>query len=223
MRTPHRPAALMIAAAVMLLAGTPAVWGETPDDNAEAAVIATTQGRVERKGPTLLFHSADGTSQTLTDQEQCSADGQPADENQCEHYTLFAYLPDRHAFIVKTSTYEGGSFTWINERNGQSVRVEGEPHFSPDRNRFVAVEASMEYPYVIQIWRLTDAMPILEWESPPITTVGYEFTGWNSDDEVELKYAIWHDATPQTDLPARLIYSRATDPPWVLQGGATPR
>jgi hypothetical protein len=82
----------MIAMTVMLVAGTLAVWGETPDYAAEAAVIAATEGRVQRRGPNLLFHSADGTSQTLIDQEQCGADGQPADENQCEHYTLSAYL-----------------------------------------------------------------------------------------------------------------------------------
>jgi hypothetical protein len=213
----------MIAVTVMLFAGVLAAWAETPDYAAEAAVIAATKGRVQRNGPTLLFHSADGTSQTLIDQEQCGADGQPADENHCEHHALFAYLPDRHAFIVKTSAYEGGSFTWINERNGQSVRVEGEPHFSPDGGRFVAVEASNAAPYVIQVWRLTDAMPILEWESPPIATVGYEFTGWNSDDEVELKYTIWNETKPQADLPARLVYSAANDPPWMLQGGGTPR
>lgn len=223
MRKPHRPAAPMIAATVMLFAGAFAAWGETPDYAAEAAVIAGTQGRVQRNGASLLFRAADGTSQTLIDQEQCGAAGEGAHDRHCDHHTLSAYLPDRHAFIVKTRYGEGASFTWINERNGQSVRLEGEPHFSPDHNRFVAVDASMEYPYVIQIWRLTDAMPLLEWESPPIKTVGYEFTGWNSDDEVELKYTIWNETKPQLDLPARLIYSTANDPPWVLQGGWTPR
>ncbi len=223
MRTLHRPLASIIAATAMLFAAAIAACAQRPDYTAESAVIAATDGQVQRNGPMLLFHSADGTSQTLIDQETCGADGESADENRCERHALFAYLPDRHAFIVKTSYLEGASFSWINQRNGQSVRVEGEPHFSPDGHRFVTVEASNERPYVIQVWRLTDAMPILEWESPPIEFVGYEFTGWNSNDEVELKYTTWNDSKPQADLPARLVYSNTSDQPWALQGGWTPR
>lgn len=221
MRAPLSLVCRIVAVASAALSDSIAV-AQIPDRSAEAAVIHSTEGRVERNGPELILRAANGTSQVIADQEQCGNNGQPADETQCEYHQLAAYLPDRHAFIVKNSNFEGGSVTWIDERTGQSVGVEGEPHLSPDGGRFLSLDASQEHPYVIQIWRLTDAMPVLEWESPPIDAVGYEFAGWNSDTEIELKYTTWNDAKPQWDLPARLVYSAEKDPPWVLQAGGQP-
>jgi hypothetical protein len=221
MRAPLSLVCRIVAVASAALSDSIAV-AQSPDRLAEAAVIQSTEGRVQRNGPELILRAANGTSQTLADQEQCGNNGEPADEDHCEYHRLFAYLPDRHAFIVKNSYFEGGSVTWIDERNGQSVRIEGEPHLSPDGRRFLSLDASQDHPYVIQIWRLTDAMPILEWENQPIDAVGYEFTGWNSDTEVELKYTTWNETPPHWDLPARLSFSAEKDPPWVLQAGGQP-
>jgi hypothetical protein len=49
---------------------------QIPDRSGEAAVVQSTDGRVQRNGSELTLYAANGTSQIMADQEHCGNDGQ---------------------------------------------------------------------------------------------------------------------------------------------------
>jgi hypothetical protein len=65
---------------------------------------------------------------------------------------------------------EGGEFILVDARTGARLEVDGPPHPSPDRSRFITTSLDLvagHRPNRIRIYRVTEGRPVLEWEATP--------------------------------------------------------
>jgi hypothetical protein len=67
----------------------------------------------------------------------------------------------------------------------------------------------------IQLWRVLNGFPELEWEYSPAEYALYEFVAWENDKNIQLRVTTWLDHKIKEGLPARLVQR---DPGWHLEG-----
>ncbi len=197
-------------AAVIAAAAIASAEAEKSDTD-EAAVIRSLHGRVERQGPVLTLR-AKSSATVLTD---ISCEPVPPPSN-CVHHEFVAYEPSHHIYLVENTYWEGRDYTWISDEDGSSVSIKGFPHYSPSGNRLVVVNAAEEVSFNgIQLWRVLNGFPELEWEYSPAEYALYEFVAWENDKSIQLHVTTWFDHKIKEGLPARLVQR---DPGWHLEG-----
>jgi hypothetical protein len=129
----------------------------------EAVLVRSLDGRVERQGPVLTI-PAKSSAAVLTD---IACEPEPHLSN-CVQHKLVAYEARHHMYVVENTYWEGRDYTWISDETGTSVEIKGFPHYSPGGNRFVIVNAAEDVSFNgIQLWRILNSFPTLEWEYSP--------------------------------------------------------
>jgi hypothetical protein len=171
----------------------------------EPDVIATSGGWTRREGATLSLNIEKGPAIALTNDESGCQPDHP-EHLRCYDFTLLAYLPSRHAFLVVQSYDEGGKVLMIDDRTGTRTEFSELPRFSPDGTLLLVISNDEESDAgLIQLWsRNGDTVKKL-WEAPG--TIGAEqvnFVAWK-DDGIQLDLSFSQgDDKPELHRPATL-------------------
>jgi len=171
----------------------------------EPDVIAASGGWAKRDGAALRLNVEKGAAVTLTDDESGCAKDHP-DPLNCYDFTLLAYLPSRHAFLVTQSYDEGGKVLLIDDRTGARTDFTELPRFSPDGALLVVISNDEDSDTgTIALWSRDGDMVKKLWTAPD--TIGAEevdFVAWK-DDGIQLDLAFSQgDEKPQLHRPATL-------------------
>lgn len=81
-------------------------------------------------------------------------------------YRYDRHLPEIGFHLVQIGRYEGGSWLLVDARTTGQTPILGPPAVSPGRTRFAAASVDLEAGYDpngLQVWRLVDGAPRLEW------------------------------------------------------------
>ena len=159
----------------------------------EPGVIAASGGWAKREGATLSLNIEKGAAVALTNDESGCQPDHP-DHMKCFDFTLLAYLPGQHAFLVAESFDEGGKVLMIDDRTGTRTEFIDLPRFSPDGKLLLIVSNDEESGAgTIELWsRDGDTVKKL-WTVPD--TVGAEqvdFVTWD-DDGIQLDLTFSQD------------------------------
>ena len=188
----------------------------------EAAKLEASRGAAERVGDAITLRLNTGETLTWRNGTQCSDErGAGANYGNCFWYVFIDHYAAQHAYLVAKMYQEGYSYEWIDDRTGQTTRLEDAPHFSPSGDRFVIVRANEIEGYSgVQIWGCPDGKPVKEWDFEP-TEAGanvyalYTFQSWEGEDAVSLRAEGVVDRKDRfSNLPVQLIRS----PEWVVKG-----
>lgn len=156
----------------------------------EAAKIATTQGRVERRGETLLVHADGGKTITFKNENDC-ADKEFA---HCVSYRFVNAYLNQDSFLVHATRRDGSPYTWINAKDGRTFDLCEQPRFSKEGGRFILVGAARETALCsndIEIWDASGSEPRREF--------GYQYVDsslccrlkeWRDEEHVTLSAGI---------------------------------
>lgn len=101
----------------------------------EKRALPGVSDRVEHKGGELRITCKNGKVMTFTDK--------PEDSDGLVFYLLIHHYPDVDHFLVFAQLYEGGSFILVNGASGARVDLWDEPHYSPDKRRFVSASEDL--------------------------------------------------------------------------------
>lgn len=170
----------------------------------EPRVIAASGGWASREGATLRLNTEKSAAVTLTNDESGCQPDHP-DRAKCYDFTLLAYLPGQHAFLVAESFDEGGKVLMIDDRTGTRTEFTELPRFSPDGRLLLVVSNDEESESgLIQLWsRDGDAVKKL-WEVPDtVQAEQVDFVAW-TDSGIQLDLSF-----PQGD-DKPVLHRRAT-------------
>jgi hypothetical protein len=203
---------LLVAAALAVCAPGTAGARVDPrdlsDDRSELDLLRSLHGLAQRGEGVLVLHLADGRMVQIRDARDCGGDDADEDVMRCVTHRLIAYLADLHAFLVRNDHWVTYNYSWIDDRTGTATEIEDLPHFSPDGARFVDTKPNQMPGFNgIQLWRLTDGRPALEFQYIPPRFALFDFRAWNSDSDVLLDMTTYVDRSPVV-LPVHLL--RAT-------------
>jgi len=141
----------------------------------EAAVIATTKGRVRRDGDDLILTLKDKEPLTLTTYRTCA--GMAATDTSCIDYVLVADLPERGVYVLQKVFYTRTDYALIDAATGRATTLSVFPQFSDDGTRFIVAgfdHADDGDANALEIWRREKDGAVLEWELPyGDATLGY--------------------------------------------------
>jgi hypothetical protein len=141
----------------------------------EAAVIATTKGRVSRAGDDLILTLKGKEPLTLTTYRTCA--GMAATDTSCIDYVLVADLPERGVYLLQKVFYTRTDYALIDAATGRATTLSVFPQFSADGTRFIVAgfdHADDGDVNALEIWRREKDGAVLEWELPyGDTTLGY--------------------------------------------------
>jgi hypothetical protein len=164
---------------------------------AEAAAMAAAGGRVSRSGDTLVIRGADGGRLAL---------GNVAEPE--SHTRVFRYdrfMPEIGVHLVEIGHYEGGAWLLVDARTTDQTHVLGRPVVSPGRTRFAAAGLDLEAMYDpngLQVWRVTEHGPRMEWGIDGGDQWGADGLAWAGEDAL---YFTRHDPTAD---PGRTLQRR---------------
>jgi hypothetical protein len=187
---------ILVTLLALFIKGSQARAGEQPptQEQLEAERIAASSGHAERHGSTLLIHAANGQDQAFQNEKMCGDGGRVFDIQHCTKYVFLGHLADRHGSLVLAGYYESAGYFWISDVTGKKVAIGGEPHFSPNGQRFaVAVPNESEGFNGIQVWRWQHDDAAIEFEYEPKEYALYDFSKWNGDEKVVLKVTTYID------------------------------
>lgn len=171
----------------------------------EAAKIAGTQGRVERKGETLLVHVDGGKTVAFKNEDAC--DGK--DTAHCVSYRFVNAYPAQDGMLVHVTRFGGSLYTWINGKNGQTYDLCEQPRFSQSGERFILVGAARETeacPNDIEVWGV--AGPELKRDfvfQYPDATLCCQLKEWRDEDHALLSGGAYDG---QAVIDAQVIVER---------------
>lgn len=183
-------------------------------DAAEAALYDTRQSlalepgvlklapvaRRDAAGLTLMLEN--GRSTTLADAPSC-ADQDAVD---CTRYSLAAWLPSHHLFVVDVAHYEGFDCLLVDTRDGARLEVPAPPHFSPDGTRFATALVDVESESAIDIWQLGPKGYENVWHDGRLA----RFVRWDGDDALVVGLYRDNEFPPGgKTLPARIVRGAA--------------
>lgn len=125
---------------------------------AEAGIIAPVSRSVERRGDSLVIRSGEPEPAVLV-----------SDAGEGDAYVRYVYggfAPALRQHLVGYVMREGGGFLLVDAASGRMTDLPGRPVLSPLRTRFVVTSGDLWEGYdrnVLQVWRFTDELPVLEW------------------------------------------------------------
>lgn len=123
--------------------------------------LAADAAPATRRGDTLVIPTAEGVVR-LVDRDA----GGP--EN--VFYSYRDHLPGIGFHVVDIHYWEGGAHLLVDDSTGKGTRVPAAPVVSPDRRRLVVASeagAAGYAPNALQVWQVTPAGLVLEWEAQP--------------------------------------------------------
>ncbi|HEY0093485.1 MAG TPA: hypothetical protein VGB96_04140 [Archangium sp.] len=163
--------------------------------------MAAAGGLAARSGDTLRIRGTGGDTLRLVND---AAEG--------GHFRYDRYLPEIGFHVVQQRFHEGGSWLLVDARTTGQTRVIGPPVVSPGRTRFAA--ASLDLlpgydPNGVQVWRLGEGGPRLEWGIDGGGQWGAAGPSWASEDVLHFTRADRPNApnTPVTFRRMRLTLS----------------
>jgi hypothetical protein len=163
----------------------------------EARRMAATRGLAARSRDTLLIRGTGGDTLRLVN--VTSAPDRTID------YRYDRYLSDIGSHLVKLSYYEGGSWILVDARTTGQTQLIGPPVVSPRRTRFAAASLDLlagYNPNGVQVWRLGEEAPRLEWGIDGGNQWGAAALKWVSEDALD--FTRYNQAnTPEAAITAR--------------------
>ena len=176
----------------------------------EPDVIAASGGWAKRDGAALSLNIEKGSAVTLTNDESGCQPDHP-EHLKCYDFTLLAYLPSSHAFLVAQSYDEGGKVMMIDDRTGTRTDFTELPRFSPDGKLLLVISNDEDSDAgAIELWSRDGDMVKKLWTAPD--TIGAEqvdFVAWN-DDGIQLDLSFSQgDDKPEIHRPATLANGKA--------------
>jgi hypothetical protein len=144
----------------------------------------------------------------------CPGPGKLDDAN-CQHFVLAADFLSSHFFLVRRQDYEGGTYFLVDDHTGRQTEIDGAPHFSPDRKRFLVQNDNVatDHENNLEIWQLEGDGAVIEWAHPykqvyveaPVLTNLYhtEVMAWQGD-RITLAFSSgsYFDTTKKSVVPA---------------------
>jgi hypothetical protein len=202
---------LLIAAALAVcLSGTAGARvdpRDLSDDRSELELLRSLHGLAQRGEGVLVLHLADGRMVQIRDARDCRSDDADEDVMRCVTHRLIAHFADHHAFLVRNDHWVTYNYSWIDDRTGTATEIEDLPHFSPGGARFVVTKPNQMPGFNgIQLWRLANDKPELEFRYSPPRFALFDFRAWNSDSDVLLDMTAYVDRSPVL-LPAHLLHA----------------
>jgi hypothetical protein len=155
-----------------------------------------TDGRVQRRGETLVFRPAQGPAVTL--RPVASPDGPEGNDNA---YYYWGSLPAAHQWVVDVSTDEGPAVLLLDQRTGRRTNLLGVPALSPDGRYLLSVcedVASGGTPTEMSLYQVAGPAPRLVWSRSPVDW-GPRHARWRDARHVVLALA---HAAPSGDVVA---------------------
>lgn len=159
--------------------------------------MAAAGGAVSRVADTLVIRGTNGNRLALENDTTAG--------NGTRVYRYDRFLPEIGFHLVELSFYEGGSYVLVDARTTDQTMVIAPPVVSPGRTRFAAamVDLWAGYDYNgIQVWRLGEGGPRLEWEIGGGDQWGASGIAWASEEALDFNR---HERTraPATELTSR--------------------
>ncbi|HEX8326672.1 MAG TPA: hypothetical protein VF629_03965 [Hymenobacter sp.] len=154
-------------------------------------------GRVQRRGETLVFQPAQGPAVTLRPVPS-SPDGPEGNDI---GYAYWGSLPAAHQWVVDVTTDEGPAVLLVDQRTGRRTDLLGAPALSPDGRYLLSVcedVASGGTPTEISLYRVDGPAPQLVW-SRSLVDWGPRYARWRDARHVVLARA---HADPGGDVVA---------------------
>lgn len=146
-------------------------------DSVEMRALACSAQSARRNGDTLFLRLASGRETTFVDDQTSEAPG---------GYRYAGRIGRAGLHAIEQYGHETAPvWIFINVRTGRHVVAADKPILSPDTSRFATASESwnncteLDHPR-LDIWRLTDSLPALEWRLDPWScTTG---SGWGPTD-----------------------------------------
>lgn len=173
----------------------------------EAPRIAPHAARVERKNDVLHLRLESGEEVTFANPATACEE-----DDDCAVYVFDGFFAAAAAFVVQALYIEADEYLLVDGRSGEQTAVVARPQADPEGRRFICVRRDEMMGYEIQMWRITDAMPEMEWSYLPDRPL--DFVAWRSPDDVELA-AVTYTGDGETAAPAHLLHD---DSGWRLVG-----
>ena len=202
-------ASIVILLCLAMPAGARIDPRDLSDDQSELDLLRSLHGLAARGEGVLVLHIADGRALEVRDGRDCRGDDADEDVMRCVTHRLIAHFADHHAFLVRNDHWVTYNYSWIDDRSGTTVDIEDLPHFSPDGMHFVVTKPNQMPGFNgIQLWRLVDDMPVLEFQYSPPQFALFDFRAWINDTDVLLDVTGYVERRPVVRLTHLL---RATD------------
>ena len=153
----------------------------------EEACLKQLAGLARRDGDHLHLRLANGKTRTFTTTtEACEANIY----EKCLNYHLRGYYA-RHRYFMLDANFlmHGGVTLLVSARNGEYVKLDTYPKFSPSGRQFAAVNATeSDGDNSIEIWSTASDPPRSEWRYvvPTDEYSLYEFVEWEGDDRLKM-------------------------------------
>lgn len=124
----------------------------------EAELMARSAGRVARRGDMLTMRTDDGRTIPLVN-----------DRTEGERFVGYRYqgrVEPLAGSLLSVHFYEGGAYVLVSDATGNQTHLIGPPLPAPDGSRFAALGLDLIAGYDpngVQLWRVTEHGPRLEW------------------------------------------------------------
>lgn len=170
----HSVAGRAIAASALLLLGCGRAPAGSCTDRNEARAFACSGGSARRAGDTLFVRLSSGRDLSFIDDPHGEAPGG-------FHYA--GRIGGATFHMIERYGHESAeTFILVNAQTGRRVEASDEPVLSPDGMRFATAAepdwnncSERNHPS-LDIWRLTDSVPVREWRLDPFDCQAR--TGW---------------------------------------------
>lgn len=173
----------------------------------EADCLVQLQALAKRKENILTLRLEAGKSKIFqSNAKACESDV----VSDCVRYELRGYRPDRKAYVVGYSLYEGGGAVIVSARSGHTTFLASLPDFSPNGQFFVSADSDPHYErgYEIAIWSFTSDRPKQEFiyrtpkERPEES---WEVLGWDGNNQINLKVGILSRTYSLEEFETRIV------------------
>jgi hypothetical protein len=145
----------------------------------EQRAISQRTAAVRRVRDTLFIRVASGAESTFVDN--------PADNDTYVKFTYVGTVAHGALHHIAIQGWESGGSLVVNAASGRKLWIPGPPVVSPDGRRFASSQMAMqicEGITVLEIYRLTDSVPVREWGIQPYDCATDK--GWGASDEAWL-------------------------------------
>ncbi len=141
----------------------------------EHKAIVTSNGTVRRVGDTLFIRATNGKQSTFVTR--------PENNDMKVAYTYVGTIANGTLHQIHVQGWETWWTSYIQVATGQRFNTAGEPLISPDGRRIASSSYALEVCEIVarlEIYRLTDSLPALEFEIEPRDCIAE--TGWSPRD-----------------------------------------
>ena len=176
---------------------------EAVQQQGEQRAISQRSEAVRRVGDTLFIRVASGAESTFVDN--------PVDNDAYVKFTYVGTIAHGVLHHIDIQGWESGGSLVLNAASGRKLWIPGKPVMSPDGRRFASSQMAMqicEGITALEIYRVTDSIPVREWGIEPFDCATDE--GWGASNEAWLS-------------PDTLRFTRNELPPESARGIDGPR